>query len=421
MLKVIISNGHFKFILGPAAAEANKRNILDCFITAGYPTKKVKQWISFFGLERYGVIKRLLKREELIPESLVHPLWLSELIIQVGVVVRKVTRTTKYSEWLDDYGLRLYGHQASRIVRRSTAQIYHYRSGYGHNSVKVAKQQGMTVLCDHSIAHPALVEYLIHNQGTLPAKNSFIPINAFWSNILEDVNQADAVLVNSDFVRETFIHQGWAPARVHVVYTGVDTDFLNAISIPVRSHAYLNTPLRFIFAGEFGPRKGAEVLIKALQKINDLQWEIEIIGTVDPVISRKFSSFLTDYRVTLSGFLPRLELAKHMSSSNIFIFPSLAEGSARVIFMAMACGCYVITTPNSGSIVADGIHGSQVMAGDVEALEKAIRETLTMEREKIMQIGANNAERVRNNYTQKHYGESLFRLYEKLIANPNIS
>jgi len=289
MKKVIISNGHFKFILGPAAAEANKRNILDGFITAGYPTKKIKQLISFLGIERYGLIKRLLNREELIPESLVHPFWFSELIMQLGQMLRKVTKTTKYSEWLSDYALRLYGNQASHIIRKSAAKIYHYRSGYGHHSVKVAKQTGMIVLCDHSIAHPATFRFLIDTKGNLPAKGKAGPMSKFWSNILNDVNQAENVLVNSSFVKETFINQGWDPDRVHVVYTGLDDEFLDAV--PKRTYEMgENSPLRLLFAGELGPRKGGEFLLRALRQIHDLPWQLEIIGSIDPTIKNEFSS-----------------------------------------------------------------------------------------------------------------------------------
>lgn len=420
MMKVIISNGHFKFILGPAAAEANKRNILDCFITAGYPTKKVKQWISFLRLARFGVIKRLLNREELVPEVLVYPLWLSELFIQASVAVRKITRTTKYSEWLDNYGLRLYGLQASKIVRKSPAKIYHYRSGYGHNSVKVAKQKGMIVLCDHSIAHPAICEFLVSNQGKFPLKGTAGSISKFWLNILRDVDQSENVLVNSDFVKETFIYQGWDPERIFVVYTGIDDDFLAAI--PHRSYDAANKqPLKLLFAGELGPRKGGEFLLLALQQINDLPWQLEIIGSIDPAIKQRFNSFLADPRVAISGFLPRLQLAVHMSKADIFVFPSLAEGSARVVFMAMACGCYVITTPNSGSIVADGIHGYLVPPGDVVELEKAIRRTLIIERKEIVRIGKSNADVIRSDYTQDQYGENLYKVYVHLLTMANVT
>ena len=43
----------------------------------------------------------------------------------------------------------------------------------------------------------------------------------------------------------------------------------------------------------------------------------------------------------------------------------LAEGSARVGFESLASGCFVITTPFSGTIVKDKINGFLIDAGNV--------------------------------------------------------
>jgi len=278
----------------------------------------------------------------------------------------------------------------------------------------------MVALCDHSIAHPAVLQYLINNQGRLPVNGEAGPMNKFWSNVLSDINQADEVLVNSDFVKETFINQGWEPGRVHVVYTGLDKEFLHAIP-ECASKSVAKESIKLMFAGELGARKGGEILIRALQKITDLPWQLEIIGSITPAIKEQFDTFLSDNRVTVSGFLPRLDLAKYMSKADIFIFPSLAEGSARVIFMAMVCGCYVITTPNSGSIIKDGFHGALVSPGSVDELEKAIRQSLIMERETISNIGRTNSELIRTDYTQDQYGENIFNVYENVLMQADDS
>ena len=415
-MKVIISNGHFKFILGPAAAEANRRKILIGFITGGYPTSRVKHWISFFRGSQNSIVKRLLDREESIPEHLVHPLWFSEVIVQLAAVFRKISNAIKLSEALDDIGLRIYGYQATAFIRKSSAHIYHYRSGYGHLSAKIAKRQGMVLLCDHSIAHPSVCEFLVNNQGRFPLAGQNRKINRFWNGILKDIDQSDHILVNSDFVKDSFIHQGWKEDLVHVVYTGIDDNFLKIV--PDRDY-YVDTlkPLRLMFAGDLGPRKGGEYLIRALKNIKDLPWQLEIIGTIDADIKARFSEFLTDKRVLISGYLNRIELAKHMSHADVFIFPSLAEGSARVVFMALASGCFVITTPNSGSIVQDGIHGLLVPPGDSGALEMAIRKSLAMNRNEIIQIGRMNAELIRAHYTQDQYGDKLIAIYKSIIAS----
>ena len=61
-----------------------------------------------------------------------------------------------------------------------------------------------------------------------------------------------------------------------------------------------------------------------------------------------------------------------MSNSDIFLFPSLAEGSANVIFEAMASGCAIITTPNSGSIVKNNHNGFIINPGDAFQLKQKL-------------------------------------------------
>ena len=52
------------------------------------------------------------------------------------------------------------------------------------------------------------------------------------------------------------------------------------------------------------------------------------------------------------------------------VHPSLIEGSAKVIYEAMAAGVVPIATENTGSIIEDRKNGLIVEAGDVEDLRK---------------------------------------------------
>jgi len=165
-----------------------------------------------------------------------------------------------------------------------------------------------------------------------------------------------------------------------------------------------------------GARKGGRILLESLCRIGDLAWEFEAIGAIDKDLKQDFRKLFSEERVTVTGHLPWVDLATHMSRADLFVFPSLAEGSARVIFMAMACGCYVVTTPNSGSIVQDGVHGNLVDPGDVDALERALRDCFR-NREKIPGVGQKNANLIKTQYTQRHYGNELLSIYSKLLAH----
>jgi glycosyltransferase involved in cell wall biosynthesis len=118
-------------------------------------------------------------------------------------------------------------------------------------------------------------------------------------------------------------------------------------------------------------------------------------------------------RVSLFSASCPTELAKRMAAAEVFVFPSLVEGSARVVFEALAAGCYVITTRNSGSIVRDGVHGSLVPPDDPAVLARAIGHAQRI-RSALAGIGKRNTELISSSYRQRHYGDALEKLYLEL-------
>ena len=155
------------------------------------------------------------------------------------------------------------------------------------------------------------------------------------------------------------------------------------------------------------------MLERALQLMADEHpaFELHVAGANFYRCQRRLASLQRDPRVRYHGVLSRTQLAGLLASAPIFVFPSLAEGSARVVFEALASGCYVITTPNSGSIVEDGVHGRIIPPGDPATLADAIREALALGPEALSKIGASNARIVRERYRETQYGDNLVALY----------
>ena len=70
--------------------------------------------------------------------------------------------------------------------------------------------------------------------------------------------------------------------------------------------------------------------------------------------------------------VPYSELPRYYQSADIFVYPSLHEGSALAIYEALASGLPVVTTFNSGSVVRDGIEGYVVPVQDPDAIKDKI-------------------------------------------------
>jgi len=82
------------------------------------------------------------------------------------------------------------------------AHIFHVRSGAGQGgALSRARARGMKSVADHSIAHPDFMAHVLNpvleRYGVSPFAGAKDP---FWDLVLRDCHDADAVLVNSDFV-----------------------------------------------------------------------------------------------------------------------------------------------------------------------------------------------------------------------------
>ncbi len=415
---VVVSAGFNKTHVTTAAAEASARGSLQRCITGAYPTPTVTLIANALRLNTWKRVGRLLERGERMPDERVRSLLLPEVLYDVARALAGVPYLKRWHARLCAATWRLYGRRASGELRRSGgAQIYHFRAGFGQSSLPTAKELGMVTVCDHSLAHPQVLGGLVAEGGRLPADlaDCLPPDDALGQAILADIEAADAVVVNSDFVKETFRAAGAPTDPVHVVYLGVDDNFLRAVPQEPREPEKQG-PLRMLFAGAFDRRKGAEVLIEALTDLPDTGWELRIAGVVPVELRRAHPGFFKDERVALLGTLRRPDLMREMRSAPVLVHPSLAEGSARVVFEALACGCYVVTTPNAGTIVEDGTHGALVGPGDAEGLRDAITRAGSA-RARLAVIGNRNARLIRERFTQAAYGNSLAALYDSLSTS----
>lgn len=240
-------------------------------------------------------------------------------------------------------------------------------------------------------------------------------MTASWRDVMDDLRHADRVLVNSDFVRETFVHQGWDPARVDVIYQGLDESFFDLLKSTEPTPEAADGALSLVFAGAFEQRKGADHLAEALTGLGDVSWKLRLVGPIDEAMRARHAAFLADPRVDVVGRVGRGELAARLKATDVFLFPSLAEGSARVVFEALAAGCFVVTTRNSGSIVQDGVHGFLVKPDDPETTRGALRRAHA-DRDMIRKVGEANRAVVRDHHRQSGYGDALMAVYDRLLA-----
>jgi glycosyltransferase involved in cell wall biosynthesis len=416
--RVVISNGYSQFHLAHLAAELHGRRRLTGMITGGYPrTDSPRQRWS-----RYRLYRRYNARRVSVPPRMVWPIWSGEALSQASQLLWRLRAAETAQSTMARASLVRYQRVASRILQQrlpSGGDIYHFRSGFGGVSVQAARDLGMKVVCDHSIVYPSLLEPLLKNSGRLPARGGRSEMSSFWRTVEEDLSLADVVLVNSHFVQETFLQCGIARERIRVIYWGPDQVFLDELDHLPACHAPTSPaqgPLRMLTAGTMEARKGSHILAAALTTVSGTGLDVQVVGHWHRRLPEHRQRLESLQHVSLSPGLDRSQLAQAMADADVFVFPTLAEGSARVIFEAMAAGCYIITTPNAGSIVRDGVHGRLIQPGSVSELRLAIEEARD-DIARVREIGSSNALAVRAEYGPALYGQRIAELYESLLMD----
>ena len=144
----------------------------------------------------------------------------------------------------------------------------------------------------------------------------------------------------------------------------------------------------------------------ASNKLIQRNYEFRIAGGVSDVIR---NAEITQ-KLHFLGRVPRTDIQQEYALADIFVLPSLAEGSAEVIYEALAAGLPVITTEAAGSVVQDGIEGFIVPEGNAEALADRIEE-LVENRELRDRMAVAARERAKD-YTWEKYAERLLSIFQ---------
>ncbi|SIN91760.1 Glycosyltransferase Family 4 [Singulisphaera sp. GP187] len=183
---------------------------------------------------------------------------------------------------------------------------------------------------------------------------------------LRDIDLADRILVPSDHIAETLIRYGTNRDKIAVIPYAADTHHFRPD--PAKRH---DESCTFLFAGGITQRKGIKYLLEAWRRIRRPGWRLQLLGGLpsDP-------GPLVDYldEVEVLGRVSHAEMPARMAAADVFVFPSLFEGSAVVTYEALACGLASVVTPDAGSVVRDGVEGLIVPPGNVERLAEAMEQ-----------------------------------------------
>jgi glycosyltransferase involved in cell wall biosynthesis len=181
-----------------------------------------------------------------------------------------------------------------------------------------------------------------------------------------EIKLADRVLTVSELARESYLEAGVEDKRTKAVPMGVDLSRF----VP-KQDARQNGPVRFVFVGQIGPRKGADVIRAAIERVHAQQtsFQLTLIGNYE--MSPYFDQVKHCRHI---GWLSHAALAAELPKHDVLILPSRHDSFGMVVAEAMACGLPAIVTENVGAkeMVTPELNGTIVPAGDAISLADAM-------------------------------------------------
>jgi glycosyltransferase involved in cell wall biosynthesis len=281
---------------------------------------------------------------------------------------------------------------------RSAGAVYGF-SGECLELVTGAKALGMKIVVEQIVAPKPIVDRLVlEEEDRFPG---WSPISArdglsadYAARERGEWDAADLILCGSDFVRAGVIACGGSADRCVVVPYGVQETTPKAPRRGAR-------PLRVLTIGGVGLRKGSPYVLEVARRLKGMA-EFRMAGALD--VSETARNRLAE-SVTLLGSVPRSEIAAQYAWADVFLLPSICEGSATVVYEALMAGLPIITTPNAGSVVRQGVDGYVTPIRDVDAIEAALL-SLAHDRDLFFHM-ARNARRRGREHSLEQYARRL--------------
>ncbi|MEI9962766.1 MAG: glycosyltransferase family 4 protein [Limisphaerales bacterium] len=287
------------------------------------------------------------------------------------------------------------------MVREGFGAATHVFSmlGEGGPFLVEAKRRGLKVVSEIYIllsTERILAEERKRFPDWEPEQSDYDAIRREFPDVNVLLTHTDFAICPSEAVRDDLADNfGISRERSIVVPYGVNPKLLELHPRP--------QPGRVLFVGTADLRKGIHYLAMATEKLTakNVRCKFRVAGNVSPEIARRTEC----KHLNFLGRVPRECIAEEYQQADVFVLPSLAEGSAEVTYEALAVGLPVITTHDAGSVVRDGIDGRIVPERDADALAEAIGQ-LVEDRTLRNRMAVAARERARD-YTWERYGERL--------------
>lgn len=142
----------------------------------------------------------------------------------------------------------------------------------------------------------------------------------------------------------------------------------------------------FCFIGRLAKQKGLDLLIKAVKRIENFDFNLIILGSGEPSIEKAVVDFARDYPARVSAQVAYSEEMAHKlyAGCDFIVIPSYYEPCGLIQMVAMKYATLPVASKTGGlkDTISDGENGILFEINSVSSLVKAIKRTLSVYKNK---------------------------------------
>jgi len=236
-------------------------------------------------------------------------------------------------------------------------------SGSSLKTGRDVQTRGSRLICDRGSSHPRYQEQIVTEEYRRWGVERPVADTRDIQREEQIYEIADAITVPSSFAARSFVESGVSAGRIHVIPYGVRLEKFKRTGEPPADH------FEVLYAGTVSLRKGFPYLLQAFAQLRSATKRLRVAGAIHPDMKTVLGR-LPQNHVAFLGPVPQERLAELMSTSHLLVLPSIEEGLALVQGQALACGCPVLSSTNTGGedLFTNEIEGFIVRIRDVSAL-----------------------------------------------------
>ncbi len=233
-----------------------------------------------------------------------------------------------------------------------------------------AKGNGCIVLAESINTHQATSKRILDAEyrrlGMVPSHGITDEDGEMESAKLEYV---DYVFSPSPCVTASLLESGISQERIISSSYGLcEGDILRE---PFTGRATNQNGITAIFVGRIGIRKGAHLLLDYWVK-SGVKGTLKLVGNIEANARHLIEPYLSRPDIEHIGFCS--DLQPIYRDADLFLFPSLEEGSPLVTYLCLGAGLPSIVSPmGGGGVIRDGVDGIVLAPHDEEGWVAALR------------------------------------------------